>query len=42
MEPVIFIDEQSKDPIYRQIVEQVRHHVATGVLSPGDELPSLR
>jgi DNA-binding transcriptional regulator YhcF (GntR family) len=42
MEPIIFIDEQSKDPISRQIVEQVRHHVATGVLSPGDELPSLR
>jgi GntR family transcriptional regulator len=42
MEPIIFIDEQSKDPIYRQIVEQVRRHVATGVLAPGDELPSLR
>src|SRR5205085_11332993 len=42
MEPIIFIDEQSKDPIYRQIVEQVRRHVATGVLVPGDELPSLR
>jgi GntR family transcriptional regulator len=42
MEPIIFIDEQSKDPIYRQIVEQVRRHVATGALEPGDELPSLR
>ncbi len=42
MEPLIFIDEQSKEPIYRQIVEQVRRHVATGVLAPGDELPSLR
>jgi GntR family transcriptional regulator len=42
MEPIILIDEQSKDPIYRQIVEQVRCHVATGVLTPGDELPSLR
>ncbi|HET8841995.1 MAG TPA: GntR family transcriptional regulator [Ktedonobacteraceae bacterium] len=39
---MIFIDEQSKEPIYRQIVEQVRRHVATGVLAPGDELPSLR
>ncbi len=39
---MIFIDEQSKEPIYRQIVEQVRRHVATGVLVPGDELPSLR
>src|SRR5215470_4451728 len=42
MEPSIFIDEQSKTPIYRQIVEQVRRHVATGQLLPGDELPSLR
>lgn len=42
MEPIIFIDEQSKEPIYRQIVEQVRRYVATGVLAPGDELPSLR
>lgn len=42
MEPSIFIDEQSKAPIYRQIVEQVRQHVATSQLSPGDELPSLR
>lgn len=42
MDPIIFIDEQSKDPIYRQIVEQVRRYVATGVLVPGDELPSLR
>ena len=42
MEPLIFIDEQSKEPIYRQIVEQVRRHVATGELAPGDELPSLR
>jgi GntR family transcriptional regulator len=42
MEPIILIDAQSKEPIYRQIVEQVRHHVATGTLAPGDELPSLR
>ncbi|HLW01919.1 MAG TPA: GntR family transcriptional regulator [Ktedonobacterales bacterium] len=42
MEPSIFINEQSKTPIYRQIVEQVRRHVATGQLAPGDELPSLR
>jgi len=41
MEPIILIDEQSKDPIYRQIVEKVRRHVAAGVFAPGDELPSL-
>jgi GntR family transcriptional regulator len=29
-------------PIYRQIVEQVRLGVATGVLAPGDAMPSVR
>jgi GntR family transcriptional regulator len=29
-------------PIYRQIVEQVRLGVATGALSPGDPMPSVR
>jgi GntR family transcriptional regulator len=42
MNPIILIDEQSKEPIYRQIMEQVRHFVATGALVAGDELPSLR
>jgi GntR family transcriptional regulator len=32
----------SGTPIYRQIVDQVRLAVATGVLSPGDALPSVR
>jgi len=41
-ESVILIDEQSKDPISRRIVEQVRRHVATGVPAPGDALPLLR
>ncbi len=42
MRPTILINTQSKEPIYRQIVGQVRHHVATGTLETGDELPSLR
>ena len=29
-------------PIYRQIVDQVRLGVATGALSPGDPMPSVR
>ena len=32
----------SGTPIYRQIVEQVRLAVATGVLAPGDVMPSVR
>lgn len=30
------------EPIYRQIVEQVRRHVASGQWSAGEELPSVR
>jgi GntR family transcriptional regulator len=29
-------------PIYIQIVNQVRHLVASGRLAPGDEMPSIR
>jgi GntR family transcriptional regulator len=29
-------------PIYRQIVDQVRLAVATGVVAPGSEMPSVR
>jgi GntR family transcriptional regulator len=32
----------STEPIYRQIVEQVRRHVASGRSRPGEELPSVR
>jgi GntR family transcriptional regulator len=32
----------ASEPIYRQIVEQVRRQVASGQLQPGDELPSVR
>jgi GntR family transcriptional regulator len=32
----------SEIPIYRQIVDQVRLAAATGVLAPGDALPSVR
>ena len=32
----------STEPIYRQVIEQVRRMVAAGVLAPGDTLPSVR
>ena len=32
----------SSEPIYRQLVEQVRRLVAGGQLAPGDNLPSVR
>jgi GntR family transcriptional regulator len=39
---LIVIDNHSGTPVYRQIVEQVRFMVASGLLAPGDELPSTR
>lgn len=38
----LHIDPSSGTPIYRQIVDQVRQAVASGVLRPGDRLPSVR
>lgn len=32
----------SSEPIYRQLVEQVRRHVAGGQMRAGEELPSVR
>lgn len=36
------IDRFSPIPVYAQIVEQVTRFVASGVLKPGDPLPSVR
>lgn len=36
------VDPSSGAPIYRQLVEQVRQAVASGVLRVGDKLPSVR
>lgn len=36
------IDRHNGVPAYRQIVEQVRRQVASGILRPGEELPSTR
>jgi GntR family transcriptional regulator len=38
----IRITTGSGTPIYRQIVDQIRLAVATGALSPGDAVPSVR
>lgn len=39
---LLVIDHHNGVPAYRQIVEQVRLQVASGVLKPNDELPSTR
>ncbi len=36
------IDLQSGQPVYAQLMEQLKHAIATGRLRPGDRLPSLR
>jgi GntR family transcriptional regulator len=36
------IDTTSSNPIYAQLITQVKHAIAAGVLRPGDGLPSLR
>lgn len=37
-----FVDARSGVPIFRQLMDQVKLHIASGVLKPGDELPSIR
>lgn len=39
---MIIIDHNSKTPIYEQIKVQILSLITSGVLSPGDKLPSLR
>lgn len=36
------LNYQSGEAIYRQIVEQIKYRVASGELSPGQRLPSIR
>jgi GntR family transcriptional regulator len=39
---MIGIELGSPVPIYLQIVQDVKHQVATGVLKPGEQLPTVR
>src|SRR5581483_6890279 len=36
------INASSGEPVYRQIIHQLRHAIETGLLQPGDGLPSVR
>jgi GntR family transcriptional regulator len=38
----VAIDLTSKVPIYVQIIDQVKHMIATGELRPDDQLPTVR
>jgi GntR family transcriptional regulator len=39
---VFHIRSDSGEPIYQQLVRQVKHALATGALAPGDRLPTVR
>lgn len=36
------VDTTSATPIYAQLIAEVKHAIAAGLLRPGDSLPSLR
>ncbi len=39
---LISIDHHNGVPVYRQLMDQIKFHIASGLLRPGDELPSTR
>jgi GntR family transcriptional regulator len=39
---LIVVDPHSGVPVYRQIMDQIKFHIASGILKQGDELPSTR
>jgi GntR family transcriptional regulator len=39
---LIVVDPQSGVPVYRQLMDQIKFHISSGLLVPGDELPSTR
>lgn len=42
MAKLVELDFRRHMPIYVQIVERIKHLVATGILKPGDQLPTIR
>lgn len=39
---LIVVDPHSGVPVYRQLMDQIKFHISTGMLEPGKELPSTR
>ena len=39
---LILVDPHSGVPVYRQLMDQIKFHIASGLLKAGDELPSTR
>ena len=43
MKPLFYqIDPHSGLPVYRQVMDQTKHYIASGALVTGDQLPSIR
>ncbi len=42
MAPIFTVDARSGIPLYAQLVEQVKRAVALELLSPGDQLPTVK
>lgn len=43
MKPLFYqIDPHSGLPVYRQVMDQTKHYIASGALVAGDQLPSIR
>jgi GntR family transcriptional regulator len=36
------IDAHAGMPVYRQVLDQIKYYIASGILKPGDRLPSIR
>ena len=39
---LILVDPHNGVPVYRQVMDQIKFHIAGGLLKPGEELPSTR
>ena len=39
---LLSVDPHSGVPVYRQVMEQIKFHIASGLLRPGAELPATR
>ncbi|MCY3019427.1 MAG: GntR family transcriptional regulator [Planctomycetota bacterium] len=39
---LIHLDPTNRVPVYQQLINQVKRHIATGTLKPGDRLPAVR
>ena len=36
------VNPSSRQPLYLQLIQQIRHAIETGVVQPGDSLPGIR